>query len=288
MSTVLQKNANLFIVIISGLVLAFVISMFLQDRSGDLQIAFLDVGQGDAVLITAPNGNRLLYDSGPPDGKVLSSLRGELPYFGGGLDVYIASHPDADHIGGFADVLPKNTPHLYLDAHTVNLSPLFAELEQQLKKYGVPRRTVKEGTSIALGGGVVIDVLAPKQDERKEGLSTNDASAVLLVRYGANALLLTGDLESKEEERLVRSYGDTLHSSILKAGHHGSKTATTDMLLHVVKPEYVVISVGANNKYGHPNSAALSRMQAAGAKILQTAQLGTIHFRCTEKTCAPL
>jgi beta-lactamase superfamily II metal-dependent hydrolase len=286
MSGALKNRANVLMVFASVLLLCVTVFQYAHSRNTNLRIAFLDVGQGDAVLITAPNGNMLLYDSGTSDQKVLTALRNELPLFGGAVDVFVASHPDADHIGGFADVLPKSTPHLYLDGHTVNLSPLFAELEERLTGYAIPRRTVKAGTMIRLGGGVVIDVLAPEQNERKDSLSSNDASVVLLVRYGKSALLLTGDMEIKEEERLVKNFGSSLKATVLKAGHHGSKTASSDALLRAVQPKYVVISAGKNNKYGHPHAAAVSRIVASGGEILETATLGTIHFDCTPQSCA--
>lgn len=269
--------------VVSGACFALFIA--LHSARHELLVTFLDVGQGDAVLITAPNGNRLLYDSGPPTGAVLLALSKELSYFDRRIQFMIASHPDADHIGSFVDVLSRYTPALYLDGHTPSSSEDFIALEKYLAAEHIERRTLTRGTHISLGSGVSADVLNPAQDSDKESLSANDASAVLLLHFGSSTVLLTGDLESAQEARLVAHYGDKLHATILKAGHHGSKSSTSDALLRAAQPTFIVISVGKNNRYGHPHPAALLRMQASGTRVIQTSLLGNIHFACSISTC---
>jgi competence protein ComEC len=267
----------------------FVVLFFaMQQPRDELLVTFLDVGQGDAVLVTAPNGNRLLYDAGPPSGAVLAALSTELPYFDQRIAFMVASHPDADHIGGYFDVLRHFTPLVYLDAHTRSPSADFTTLESLLTSRSIERRTLQAGSRMNLGDGVYVDVLAPIQDVKKETLSTNDASVVLLIRYGESRVLLTGDMESPGEAQLVARYGGALHATVLKAGHHGSKSSTSALLLAAVKPAFVVVSVGKNNRYGHPSPAALSRMHTSGATILETMERGSIHFSCTQRMCAYL
>lgn len=267
------------------LLLLIVIIVWAHATPSALSIAFLDVGQGDAVLITAPNGNRLLYDAGPGTRAVLPALSKELSYFDRRIPFMIASHPDSDHIGGFVDVLQRYTPLVFLDGHTLSGSAEFAALDDLLTSAHIERRTLQSGSQLSLGAGVLIEVLGPTQDARKEELSSNDSSVVLLVQYGSSKILLTGDLESKEEARLVATYGSRLHATILKAGHHGSKSSSSETFLAAVAPKYVVISAGKNNKFGHPHEAALARIRATHAEIVSTLGGGSIHFSCSLAAC---
>lgn len=288
LKSLLKKHPRRIAAILAIVFLLFVLQLWMQHPRSTLMVTFLDVGQGDAVLVTAPNGNRLLYDAGPPSGAVVAALGRELSYFDQHIALMVASHPDADHIGGFLDVLLRYTPALYLDAHTEARSADFGALEAKLIEKHIERRTLQMGSRINLGAGVTADVLAPAQNMSKETLSSNDASVVLLIHYGASSILLTGDMESAGEAKLVAQYGGALHATILKAGHHGSKSSTSALLLSAVQPVFVVISVGKDNRYGHPSPAALSRMHASGATVLETMEEGSIHFSCTTETCTPL
>lgn len=256
---------------------------YISETSSVMTVSFLDVGQGDAVLITAPNGNRLLYDSGTPDDKAVFKLNKEIPKLFSGIDVFIASHPDADHIGGFEAVLRRYKPLYYVDNNRMNLSSLFANLENSLTSKQVERYTATDGEKINLGRGVIVNIVSPLNDNNS--VDVNDQSVSILVSYGESKILLTGDLEEKEENRIVEKYGENLSATILKAGHHGSKTSTGKNLLNSVKPKYVVVSVGKNNKYGHPNVATLNRIKESGAEVLQTKDLGTITFNCDYNNC---
>jgi competence protein ComEC len=275
-------------IILTIVIIVMCVSVFVYLKSAQkdyMEIAFLDVGQGDAVLITSPNGNRMLVDSGTPDKKVEYSIENELSLSNRKINIFLASHPDADHIGGFEGLLNKFTPTYYLDGHTLAMSSLFSSLESKITKESIKRNTLGMGANINLGGGVIIYVLSPVQDNNKEYLDSNNASIVLLVKYGESKILLTGDLEEKEELRLVKLYGKSLKSNILKVGHHGSKSSTGENFLKMVKPDYSVISVGKNNKYGHPSLSTINRLSFASTTILETAKQGTIRFRCTDSTC---
>lgn len=249
---------------------------------GGMKVSFLDVGQGDAVLIESPNGNRLLYDGGPRGGSGEHALRKLLPMFSS-VDIYVASHPDADHIGGFLEFIPRYTPTYYADSHTLHLSSLFATLEETVNSMNITRMTLRSGAQISLGGGVVVEVLAPYEETMKG--DTNKASVVLLVRYGLTQVLLMGDLDIEGEHQLVKRHGKAIRADILKAGHHGSRTSSSDELLRTVSPRYVVISAGKNNSYGHPHLAAVQRMQAVQSEILETAKKGNVLFLCDGRTC---
>ena len=130
---------------------------------------------------------------------------------------------------------------------------------------------------------MLINILSPLK--HNESVNNNDLSVSLMVSYGNSKILMTGDLEEKEENNLVDRYGNNLEATILKAGHHGSKSSTGKKLLDTVMPKTVVISVGKNNKYGHPNAATVARIKFSGAETYMTKDMGTIRFKCNLNDC---
>lgn len=283
----IKKFPKYTILIFAIFLMSLVIFTFINTNKKEyFEISFLDVGQGDSVLITSPNGNRLLYDSGTPDNKVEYSVEKELRLFDRDIDIFVASHPDADHIGGFQSLVNKFNPSYYLDGHTIAMTSLFSSLESTIDEKHINRNTLGMGSNINLGGGVVAYVLAPTQDESKEYLDSNSSSVVLLIKYGESKVLLTGDLEEKGESKLINTYGGLLKSNILKVGHHGSKSSTGNKFIEMVKPEFSIISVGKNNRYGHPNIATINRLMYSSTTIFDTSKSGTIRFRCNKITCS--
>ncbi len=265
------------------LTLLFVFKYISEVDNKTMTVSFLDVGQGDAVLISAPNGNKLLYDGGPLGGNISNAIKSDLPLLLRHIDVYVASHPDADHIGGFMEMLQHTKPKFYVDNHTVNPSQVFISIEKILNDNEIKRYSAKDGGVINLGKGVFAQVIS-LSNEPLSG-DRNDSSIALIVSYGNSRVLLTGDMEEKVENELVKRYGKELNVSILKAGHHGAKTSTGLQLLKATSPDYVVISASKNNKYGHPHKATLSRISGVGAKILETSKSGTIKFECNTNNC---
>jgi competence protein ComEC len=245
-------------------------------RPHHLEVSFLDVGQGDAIFIKTPQGHTMLIDGGV-DGKVLEGLAKRLSYFEKTIDVVVATHADADHITGLIPVFEK-----YDVAHVV-MSPLsghtgiFSELTKTIQEKNIPSTIGKEGDEIIFGDGVVAHVLYPGASFHGNEKDTNDASVCILITYGDESVLLTGDLPSTYERKLI---SDILpkHVTIYKAGHHGSKYSSGDVLLSYMRPEYSVISAGKNNTYGHPNPEALGRLEIYSKEILSTIEKGTITF----------
>lgn len=244
-----------------------------------LRVSVLTIGQGDSILIQGPTGIDMLVDGGP-DHSVLRQLPKELGLFDRSIDIVVETHPDKDHIAGLSDVfaryavsnfmspgIPNNTgPTLALE-HAVAIEP------------GVHAFIARRGMRIHLGGGAYADVLFPDRDESTQK-ATNDGSVVMRVVYGATSFMLTGDLPSTMEDYLVAlDVGDgNLTSTVLKAGHHGSKYSTDDAWLAAVHPTIVAISAGKDNTYGHPNPDTLARIKNEGARILSTIDSGTLHF----------
>jgi competence protein ComEC len=245
-----------------------------EDRKGILTVAFLDVGQGDAIFIDSPNGNQMLIDGGP--GKpVLRQLSKVMPFYDRSIDVILATHTDEDHIGGLPDVLKKYESDIFIEPGTYSSSSSYAEIESDISNEGIKKILARRSMEVDLGGGATLQILFPDRDP--SGMDTNNASIVARLIYGNNEFLLTGDSPVAIEDYLVSLGG--LKSDVLKIAHHGSKTSTNPEFVSVVSPEYAVISVGKDNKYGHPNKETLDTLNNFGAKILRTDQLGRIVFK---------
>ncbi|MBL1434189.1 MBL fold metallo-hydrolase [Candidatus Wolfebacteria bacterium] len=233
-------------------------------------IAFLDVGQGDAIYIQAPNGNDMLIDGGSGE-SVLRALAGVMDISDREINVVVATHPDKDHIGGLIPVLDRYSVTHFLDPGVVNNTLVYKELSKRVveqTQYTVARK----GMRIHLGPDTVADVLFPNRDIEGD---INNASVILRVSYKKSSILLTGDA-GKGVERIILD--EDIESDILKAGHHGSKTSSDIVFLRKVSPEHVILSVGAQNRYGHPHVNVLSALASIGTNILSTAEEGTIVF----------
>jgi beta-lactamase superfamily II metal-dependent hydrolase len=284
----------------------------------ELQVHMLDVGQGDSILIISPEGKTVLIDAGDTGrGKIV--LEAMARYEIKQLDYLIATHAHADHIGGADEVLNGIKVLNVIDSgvvppsHSANTNgnanangnkntkvkpsgkstelpttKAYLDFLESVKKNGSQYTKAAPGTKYDLGGGALMTVLAPiepfftKEQLRSGGNEPNANSVVVRIDYGEFSMLLTGDAEAQTEERMM-SKGATLEAKILKVGHHGSKYATSQSFLTIVKPEVAIISDAENNKYGHPSQGALDRLKAAGVKIYRTDLNGEITILTTGK-----
>ena len=222
----------------------------------------------------------MLVDAGP-DKSVLADLGTELGPLNRHLDMIVETHPDADHIGGFQYVLQNYSVSQFMTPGIPDGTATFNRIETEASATpGVQRIIARRGMRIDLGGGAYADVLYPDRDMSRE-TATNDGSITMHVVYGATSFMLTGDLPSPVEDWLIMldDKDDELKTDVLKAGHHGSKYSTSSEWLEALSPTTVAISVGKDNKYGHPASETIDRINMYGSKILQTKDLGTIDFQ---------
>ena len=257
-------------------------SVFLWLRVADgpdglLHVHFLDVGQGDSTLVVTPSGRQMLIDGGP-DGDVTSQrLAGLLPGGDRSLDVVLMTHLDADHSLGLLGVLDRFAVGAVLTGPHSMDSAIRPQWEQALERNGVTPVEVSAGHGIVLEEGVELEVLNPVPG-RLFGDTNNDSVAVRLV-YGSTSVLLAADMEEDAELRLVNA-GPIISSTVLKAGHHGSATSTTQQFLDAVGPAVAVVSAGLDNQYGHPAPDVLERLEASlGAQnVYRTDLQGTIEF----------
>ena len=240
-----------------------------------LQAHFLDVGQGDATLIQTPSGREILIDGGP-DGAVLRELAGVQGWFDRDIDMVVATHPDTDHVGGLVDVLEYYDVDLILQTTNIGESPAAAAYAAAAAHEEAEVIEAEAGQVIDLGDGVVLEVLAPVGDETE--WESNAASIIMRVTYGDTAVLLTGDAPASIEDYLAGAYGAGLRSDLLKLGHHGSKTSTSDFFLDTVQPKYAVVSAGIDNRYGHPHHSVIERVFTRDIETFHTGLDGTVSF----------
>ncbi|MEP6787756.1 MAG: ComEC/Rec2 family competence protein, partial [Acidobacteriota bacterium] len=243
---------------------------------GRLNIDFLDVGQGDSALVTFPDGKTLLVDGGgrisygaSEDGEVFEpDVRGigeavvsEFLWDRGysKIDNILATHADADHIQGLADVAKNFDIGSAAFARMPMQDHDFAQLAEVLRRRGIPAETIARGVRLKFGD-VIVEVLYPLSSDDPNAVSDNDHSVVLRIVYGSRAFLLTGDIERTAELELVRG-GGTLKADLIKVPHHGSRTSSTQELIDAVGAKYAVISVGRTSPFGHPHPEVVERLK---------------------------
>ncbi len=246
------------------------------DRHGELTVAFLDVGQGDAIYIEAPNGNQVLIDGGGGQ-QVLRALGRVMPFWDRSLDIVLSTHPDQDHVGGLPAVLERMRVGNVVTTENTSDTGAYKAFEETIQKKNPKRILARAGVRIILDRGVVLEILFPTQNV--SGWETNTASIVARLTYGEKSFLFTGDSPVSIEKYLVGKNGGKLKSTVLKLGHHGSRTSSSKIFLAATDPEYAIISAGKDNKYEHPHKEVTSLLDELKILSLNTADHGTIIFK---------
>lgn len=234
-----------------------------------LYVHFINVGQGDSIYIKAPNGEDILIDGGNKDGSdVVAYLKKQKVK---DIEVMIATHPDADHIGGLDEVLKAFPVKSVYAPRVGSTTQAYKDFLTAVKNKKLTIKVAKADVVLPIKG-VSAKFVGPVKSYNTS--DTNDWSAVLKVTYGKKSFLFTGDAETRAEADMVKAKKD-LRADVLKVGHHGAKTSTSATLLKVAKPTYAVISVG-KNAYGHPTPEVLNRLKAYKVKVFRTDKQGTI------------
>ena len=251
----------------------------LQLPDGKLHVAFLDVGQGDAILITTAQGQQVLVDGGPSPSALTSALGREMPFWDRSLDLVVMTHADADHITGLVEVLDRYRVDSWLDNGFPDEDAVYAECMALLEEKGVSHTTVHSGDHFSLDSGIALQVLHPPADPMSgTEADSNNNSVVMRLVWREASFLLTGDVEA-EAENLLAGSGQSLSGQVLKVAHHGSGSSSTAKFLAAVNPRYAIISVGAENHFGHPHKSVLDRLaQLSDLVVLRTDQEGTVEF----------
>jgi len=269
-------------------------AVFTEDRS-DLTVAFLDVGQGDAIFIEAPNGKQILIDGGS-NGAVLRQLSKIMPFYDRSIDMIILSHPDQDHIGGLPAILENYKVDYVMESGVKSDSGTYETFENIVEWQGVEKILAQQGMIVSLCDspevglpensgeaelpqdcGGYLEVLFPNVDV--SDFETNTSSIVIKLVYGDNSFLFTGDSPQSIEKYLAVAFGSYLDVDVLKLGHHGSKNSNSEIFLGFTSPEYAIASVGLNNSYGHPHQEALDLLKQFEIDLLRTDEEGTVIFK---------
>jgi competence protein ComEC len=291
------KLAAALLAVMSVLIVAHPFSAGSPD--GRLRIDFLDVGQGDAALVTMPDGTTLLVDAGgrPQFSEAGESAGGadeagetferdtrsigeavvsEYLWWRGldRVDYILATHADADHMDGLNDVARNFRVRAAIIARAPSSDSGYARFATTLRQQHVPVEHVGRGDLLRFGA-VEAEVIWPPHARNLNAPSRNDDSIVLRLRFGKRALLLTGDIE-EDVERALTGWPANLYSDVVKVAHHGSKTSSTEAFVKATRPAYAIISVGLHSIFGHPHREVLARWRANGAEVLTTGQRGTI------------
>jgi len=249
--------------------------------SGSVELHMIDVGQGDAIGLKTPHGHWILFDAGGAWRGNDAGRSTVIPYLGrrgGALDMFVLSHPHTDHVGGAASVLRVLHPATYVDAGFPGPADAYRASLDQARASHVRWVRAHPEDRVTIDG-VTLEFLAPDSVWTSALVDPNLASVITLVRYGDVRMLLMGDAERPEEDWLLAHEVSELHADILKVGHHGSKTSSSDAFLAAVRPRLALVSVGAGNKYGLPTPQIMDRLAAGGAQVLRTDRLGTIVAR---------
>jgi competence protein ComEC len=267
MNSQIRKIAYIILGILFLIVILIWIAVFsLKDQK--LEIIFFDIGQGDSILINTKNNQQILIDGGP-NNSVVDKLGKTLPFYDKKIELIILTHPDKDHINGLIEVVKRYQVDKILTTGIECSTEVCQILSEQIQKKEIPIKIAQAGQTISLGDNVFLGILNPLENLSGENVKNkNDASIVAKLVAGENSVLLTGDITSKSEKKLVEN-NFKLQSDFLKIAHHGSKYSTSEIFLKEVSPETAIISVGKNS-WGMPTKEVLEKLDREKIKVYRT------------------
>lgn len=257
---------NLIIVIVFLIILDAILWYFILVDSRAVEFYFLDVGQGDATLLNFPFSGRMLIDSG--DGKIIEHSLAKIGgYFRRSVDVWILSHANLDHYGGFLKLIDSSEPQVFIYNGFNSEAQSFQQLINKLKEKNIPIIVLAKGDKIKIGNNQ-FDILWPPSDSPPKDL--NDNSLILYFKNFFGTALFLGDVSQKILGQIQNYFNNGLVVDILKVAHHGSKTSLNKEFLDSVKPKISLIGVGLNNRFNHPHSEVVDFLTKIGSQILRT------------------
>ncbi len=246
--------------------------------SDNLEVAFLDVGQGDAIFITLPNGEQALIDGGP-DNTVLAQISDYMPPLDRKIEHIVLTHPHADHLNGLIKVLERYEVGTIYEARLSYESGAYRNWQEQINLKKIARREISQN-DVLDWGEVAFEVLWPISSALKGGgeSNVNNSSVVGRLVYQQTAFMLTGDAETEAQKTLCDLGEAKLKSDVIKVAHHGSQNGTVTCFMEAVSPDWAIISSGKDNKFGHPHAVVLRILEefVARTNILKTMEQGTV------------
>lgn len=278
MALPLQTKRRIFAGIVTALILTLALLLVVVLRAPrPLRFAALDIGQGDALFVEAPSGTQMLIDGGPSN-TLLDRLGRAMPLFDRSIDVVLMTHPDADHITGLVEVVRRYHIGTLITTGVKGDSAVYETLLDEVRRQKIPVHYALAGQTIPLDTDVSYTMLWPEQSwQGKSAKDTNDTSIVGRLSYKEFSVMLMGDASTDVERALVQS-ATVLQSTVLKAGHHGSRTSTSAEFLDAVRPTSVILSVGAKNRYGHPHKEVLGILASRPLVVYRTDERGDIMY----------
>jgi len=273
-----MKWTKLFPALLLSLLVIIIVACWIwwSLPAGKLQIWYLDVGQGDAILARLPEGEWILTDGGP-DAKVLEWLGKIMPFYDREIELMILTHPHADHINGLLEVLNRYQVNNLLLTGVEYDYVAYRQLQDLAKLKGV-KIWYPQQRDFRIGK-TALDIIYPQESwVGKHIANINNSSLVYRLISGKFIGFFSGDLEMEKEAELLKKPALNLNAQVLKAGHHGSKTSNTLDFLKRIRPQKVIVSCGAGNKFGHPFAGTLDNFRAIGATIFRTDLDGLIYL----------
>lgn len=273
-----NKKAQLATIVVFGLI-AIVSTIFGQDvidtsnlnANGVIEVSYLDVGQGDAAYIKV-NDIDILIDAGSKSDvdKLMKQLEEKnIDDF----EIVIATHPHEDHIGGMTKVLQTYKVENFYMPKKEHSTKVFENMIKEVEKQGLKAKVLKEGVKIDIGEGALLETFSPIQDSYD---NLNNYSPIMKLTFGNKSFLFTGDAEKDVEAEVLSKYKDKLDSDVIKFGHHGSSTSSSQSFIEAVSPDYGIISCGVDNSYGHPHKEILKLIQDMNIEAYRTDTQGQI------------
>jgi len=285
----MKKAIIIFIIILallSGSIILFTNKHLLEINSSEtfnstdeiLSIHYLDVGQGDAILIQTPNKTDILIDGGP-DNSILNELGKVMPFYDNTIDIIILTHPHSDHVVGLTEVLRRYQINKIYYTGVIHTSPDYIEWLKEIKKQNIQTIIIDEPILLELEKDINLEFLYPfKSLNNKRVTEINNTSIVNRLVYNEISFLFTGDAEIEVEEELME-HETQLSSSVLKAGHHGSHSSSSIDFIKQVNPEISIIQVGTDNKFNHPHLITTKRLERLEIPTYRNDLLGTISIQ---------
>jgi competence protein ComEC len=275
----MKKIFHSFFILVSLLLVGCYIDLTYFLHHDQFQITFLDVGQGDSTLIRTPQNCTMLIDGGPPI-NLTQKIKDHLPILEKSIDLVVLTHPHLDHMAGLLELQHRyNFQNLWITGVNYSTSE-YAEFLLAANLH--PTTQIKYITKPAKYNlcGAQITILSPLYSFlAQDNPNINNTSIILLIELKDQKILLTGDAEHEQEQELLSHYQNTLPNlTILKAGHHGSRTSTSIELLNATNPDYLIISAGDGNRYGHPHFETIQKADQLGIQILRTDRHSDITF----------
>ena len=256
-----------------------------QSSQENLRVIFLDVGQGDAILIEQGE-NQFLIDGGRSEKKLLEKLGQFMPFWDRQIEVVEITHPDSDHITGLIGALKNYQVNFILKTQVESSTQTYQSLKEVIDREIAQGGQVVEGlygVRLRFPNGAQAEIYYPFAETDKEVRDKNATSIVTKITYGQNSFLLMGDLPIAEERELI-GFNLPLQSNVLKLGHHGSRYSSSPEFLRYVHPQTAIISVG-KNRYGHPHQEVIRRLSREKINFWRTDRRGDIEYLCNPQSC---